>query len=131
VSEGEPEGWAAIAMVTGDDARELGWRQRELAQRSNASVAAVWDIQRHTAERRRSPRTLESLSAAHRCEPRRLTAVLNRDTRLAQAVGRVANDGAVRSRLDLMERRLDGIGKLLAGLRADFATVMDHVCHQR
>ena len=133
MSEGKPNGWATIAMVTGNGARELGWRQRELADRSNASVAAVWEIQRHTVERRRSPRTLESSSATLGREPGRLTAVLNRDSlSAAEAVGRAVIDGAVlRSRLDLMERRLDGIRKLPAGLRADFATVMDHVCHQR
>ena len=64
MSEGDPEGWAAVARAISDRVRELGWRQRELAERSHVSVAVVREIQRHTVERRRSPRTLEALSVA-------------------------------------------------------------------
>jgi ribosome-binding protein aMBF1 (putative translation factor) len=64
VSEGDPENWAAVAQAISGRVRELGWRQRELAERSHVSVAVVREIQRHTVERRRSPRTLEALSVA-------------------------------------------------------------------
>ena len=62
MSEGDPEDWAAVAWVISDRVRELGWPQRELAERSHVSVAVVREIQRHTVERRRSRRTLEALS---------------------------------------------------------------------
>ena len=58
------EDWAAVAEAINERVAELGWRQRELAERSHVSPAIVREIQRHTVERRRSPRTLESLSIA-------------------------------------------------------------------
>ena len=76
MSEGVPEDWAAVARVIGDRVRELGWRQRALAERSRVSAAVVREIQLHTVERRRSPRTLESLSVALGWEPERLDSVL-------------------------------------------------------
>jgi transcriptional regulator with XRE-family HTH domain len=69
VSEGDPGNWAAVARAVSDRVRELGWRQRELAERSHVSVAVVREIQRHTVERRRSRRTLEALSVALGWEP--------------------------------------------------------------
>ena len=54
MSEGDPENWAAVARAISDRVRELGWRQRELAERSHVSAAVVREIQRHTVERRRS-----------------------------------------------------------------------------
>jgi transcriptional regulator with XRE-family HTH domain len=76
VSEGDPENWAAVARAISGRVRELGWRQRELAERSHVSVAVVREIQRHTVERRRSPRTLEALSVALGWEPEYLHRVL-------------------------------------------------------
>ena len=76
MSEGDPGNWAAVARAISDRVRELGWRQRELAERSHVSVAVVREIQRHTVERRRSPRTLEALSVALGWEPGHLDRVL-------------------------------------------------------
>jgi hypothetical protein len=76
VSEGDPENWAAVARAISGRVREFGWRQRELAERSHVSVAVVREIQRHTVERRRSPRTLEVLSVALGWEPEYLHRVL-------------------------------------------------------
>jgi hypothetical protein len=59
VPEGMPGDWAAVARAIDDRVRELGWRQRELAERSHVSAAVVREIQRHTVERRRSPRSPE------------------------------------------------------------------------
>ena len=82
MSEGVPgEDWAAVAQVISDRVRELGWRQRELAERSRVSAAVVREIQLHTVERRRSPRTLESLSVALGWEPSRLDSVLRGNAR--------------------------------------------------
>ena len=132
VSEGVPEDWAAVARAINERVRELGWRQRELAERSHVSMAVVREIQRHTVERRRSRRTLESLSVALGWEPERLDAVLK--GRAQEAAGRSqvrADAAALWSRLDAVEGRLDEIVKLMAGLKADLATVIEQACRER
>jgi len=130
VLEGDPENWAAVARAVSDRVRELGWRQRELADRSRVSVAVVREIQRHTVERRRSRRTLEALSVALGWEPEHLDGVLKSH---AQRHGRpiAPDDAAVWSRLDSVDQRLDEIVKLLTELRAGLAAVIDHVRDDR
>ena len=64
MSEGDPENWAAVARTISDRLRELGWRQRELAEFSHVSMAVVRTIQRHIVERCRR-RTLEASFAAN------------------------------------------------------------------
>jgi transcriptional regulator with XRE-family HTH domain len=125
VSEGDPENWAAVARAISDRVRELGWRQRELAERSHVSVAVVREIQRHTVERRRSPRTLQALSAALGWEPEHLDRVLKGH---AQRPGghTAADRAALWSRLDSLESRLAEISKLVTELRSDIAAVIDH-----
>ena len=106
MSEGDPENWAAVARAISDRVRELGWRQRELAERSHVSVAVVREIQRHTVERRRSPRTLEALSVALGWEPEHLDRVLKGHAK--QPEGHTVPDGAALwSRLDSLEHRGD------------------------
>jgi transcriptional regulator with XRE-family HTH domain len=125
VSEGDPENWAAVARAISDRVRELGWRQRELAERSHVSVAVVREIQRHTVERRRSPRTLEALSVALGWEPEHLHRVLKGRSR--QSGGHAAPDLAgVWSRLDSFDVRLAELARLLAELKSQIATVIDH-----
>ena len=128
--EGDPENWAAVARAISDRVRELGWRQRELAERSHVSVAVVREIQRHTVERRRSPRTLEALSVALGWESEHLNRVLKGH---AQQSGRhtAPDSAALWSRLDSFESRLAEISKLLAELRSDIAVVIDHVRDDR
>ena len=94
------------------------------------SAAVLREIQRHTVERRRSPRTLESLSVALGWDPERLDWVLKGH---AQRHGRpiAPDDAAVWSRLDSVDQRLDEIVKLLTELRSDLATVIDHVRDDR
>ena len=126
MSEGAPEDWAAVARAISDRVRELGWRQRELAERSHVSAAVVREIQRHTVERRRSPRTLEALSVALGWEPEHLDRVLRGHAK--QLEGHAAPDSAALwSRLDSFESRLAEISKLLTELRSDIAVVIDHV----
>jgi hypothetical protein len=129
VSEGVPEeDWAAVAQVISDRVRELGWRQRELAERSRVSAAVVREIQLHTVERRRSPRTLESLSVALGWEPGRLDSVLRGSKQQAESTaGATADVAALWSRLDAIEERLDEIAKLVSGLKTDIAAVIEHV----
>ena len=125
MSEGDPENWAAVARAVSGRVRELGWRQRELAERSHVSVAVVREIQRHTVERRRSPRTLEALSVALGWEPEYLRRVLN--GRPQQAGGHAAPDlAAVWSRLDSFDLRLGELAKLVTELKSAIATVIDH-----
>ena len=126
MSEGDPENWAAVARAISDRVRELGWRQRELAERSHVSVAVVREIQRHTVERRRSPRTLEALSVALGWEPEHLDRVLK--GRARESAGHAAPDSAALwSRLDSFDLRLAEISKLLTELRSDIAAVIDRV----
>jgi len=126
------EDWAAVARAISDRVRELGWRQRELAERSHVSAAVVREIQRHTVERRRSRRTLESLSVALGWKPEYLDAILKGHAHQAAASNSVVADAAALwSRLDALEGRLDEITKLIAELRADLATVIDHVRQER
>jgi transcriptional regulator with XRE-family HTH domain len=125
VSEGVPEDWAAVARAISDRVRELGWRQRELAERSQVSLAVVREIQRHTVERRRSRRTLEALSKALGWEPEHLDRVLRGQVR--QARDYAASTVDLRSRLDSVEQRLDEISKLLTELKSDLAAVIEHV----
>jgi hypothetical protein len=125
VSEGDLENWAAVAQAINDRVRELGWRQRELAERSHVSVAVVREIQRHTAERRRSPRTLEALSVALGWEPEHLHRVLK--GRSQQTGDHAIPDlAAVWSRLDSFGLRLAEISKLVTELKSEIATVIDH-----
>ncbi len=125
MSEGDPEDWAAVARAISGRVRELGWRQRELAERSHVSVAVVREIQRHTVERRRSPRTLEALSVALGWEPEYLHRVLK--GRSQPSGGHTSPDlAAVWSRLDSFDLRLAEIAKLLAELKSEIATVIDH-----
>ena len=125
MSEGDPENWAAVARAISDRVRELGWRQRELAERSHVSVAVVREIQRHTVERRRSPRTLQALSVALGWEPEHLDRVLK--GRSQQSRNHASPDlAAVWSRLDSFDLRLAELAKLLAELKSEIATVIDH-----
>jgi len=125
VAEGDPGNWAAVSRAISDRVRELGWRQRELAERSHVSAAVVRELQRHTVERRRSPRTLEALSVALGWDPEHLDRVLNGH---AQQPGEHTGpySAALWSRLDSLESQLAGITRLIAELRSDVATVIDH-----
>jgi hypothetical protein len=125
------EDWAAVAEAINGRVAELGWRQRELAERSHVSPAIVREIQRHTVERRRSPRTLESLSVTLGWEPQHLDAVLKGHRPPAEQEPVTGNGETPMSRLDTIERRLDEITQLLVGLKTDLATVIKHVRSNR
>jgi transcriptional regulator with XRE-family HTH domain len=114
------EDWAAVAKAINERVAELGWRQRELAERSHVSLATVREIQRQTVERRRSPRTLESLSE-----------VLNGvgSPRAGRPV--TGSDEALSPRLDTLERRLDEITQLLVDMKTDLSVVIEHVRKDR
>ena len=103
MSEGDPEGWAAAAEAISGRVRELGWRQRELAERSHVS-----------------------LSVALGWEPEHLDRVLKGHAR--QPGGNTAPDSAALwSRLESFESRLAEILRLLTEVRSDVAAVTAHV----
>ena len=121
------EDWVAVANAIKERVNELGWRQRELAQRSHVSQAIVRELQHHTVERRRSARTLQALSAALGWHPQHLAAVLHGRTppRLDEPVAS-DNGRTVSSRLDAIDERLSEITDLLHEMNANLARVVSH-----
>ncbi|MBM7770762.1 putative transcriptional regulator [Actinokineospora baliensis] len=102
------EDWAAVARVITARLAELGWRQRELALRSQVSQAIIRELQYQTVVRRRSSRTLEALSVAMELHPEHLSAVLQ--GRRPLELGEVATEeDPVRSQLNVVETRLNEI----------------------
>ncbi|MBV9730066.1 MAG: helix-turn-helix transcriptional regulator [Pseudonocardiales bacterium] len=120
------EDWVAVANAIKQRVNELGWRQRELAQRSHVSQAIVRELQHHTVERRRSARTLEALSVALGWHPQHLSAVLRGRTppELGEPVSE--DSRTVSSRLDAIDERLSEITDLLHAMNANLATVISH-----
>jgi transcriptional regulator with XRE-family HTH domain len=121
------EDWVAVANAITERVNELGWRQRELAQRSHVSQAIVREIQHHTVERRRSARTLEALSVALGWHPQHLDAVLRGRTPPGPNEPVTSeNSKTVSSRLDAIDERLSEITDLLHEMNANLATVIGH-----
>jgi predicted transcriptional regulator len=98
-------------------------RQRDLAARSQVSQAIVRELQHHTVERRRSARTLESLSIALEWHPGHLAAVLEGRTPLEPGqTGDKAVD-EVAARLSAIEDRLQDITERLDAMSAALSTI--------
>jgi transcriptional regulator with XRE-family HTH domain len=118
------EDWAAVAKTINERVHALGWKQRELAERSQVSQAIVREIQNHTVERKRSDRTLEALALALGLHAQHLLAVLH--GRIPPAPGQPREDmeDAVSARLAVIERRLSDITEQLAALREEIADVL-------
>jgi transcriptional regulator with XRE-family HTH domain len=125
------EGWAAVAEAINERVAELGWRQRELAERSHVSPAIVREIQRHTVERRRSPRTLESLSIALGWNPEHLDAVLKGGELPMPGKPLNGSRETTPTRLDAIEGRLDEITRILIDIKTDLAVAIKHVGDHR
>ena len=118
------EDWVAVANAINERVNELGWRQRELAQRSHVSQAIVRELQHHTVERRRSARTLEALSLALGWHPQHLAAVLRGRTPPELGEPVIDNGTTVSSRLDSIDERLGEIAALLHEMNANLARVI-------
>ena len=118
--------WVAVSNAITERVNELGWRQRELAQRSHVSQAIVRELQHHTVERRRSARTLEALSIALGWHPQHLVAVLH--GRTPPDVGEPISDNGttVSSRLDAIDERLTEITDLLHEMNVNLTAVISH-----
>jgi transcriptional regulator with XRE-family HTH domain len=117
------EDWAAVAAAISERLRELGWQQQQLAERSNVSPSTIREIQHHTVERRRSPRTLESLSVTLGWRPDYLSTVL-----AGSDGGNGTNGaGAAQNGTESLDDRLREIIRILYDLKSDIATVIEHV----
>ncbi|GAA3359626.1 XRE family transcriptional regulator [Saccharopolyspora gregorii] len=124
------EDWAAVAKAINERVNALGWRQRELADRSRVSQAIVREIQHHTVERRRSARTLESLSSTLGWHPQHLDAVLHGRTPPEQGED-TGHVDPLASRLDAVEGRLAEITERLDDLKTDLRAVAENVRPKR
>ncbi|OLT41748.1 hypothetical protein BJF85_04915 [Saccharomonospora sp. CUA-673] len=116
------EDWAAVAKAINDRVKELGWRQRELAERSQVSSAIVREIQRNTVNRKRSPRTLESLSTTLGWNPGYLDAILNGRRPPEDDSGDQGD--AIAERL---EQRMDSLEGRLSRIETGLATVIEQL----
>jgi transcriptional regulator with XRE-family HTH domain len=121
------EDWAAVAKAINERMNALGWRQRELAERSHVSQAIVRELQHHTVERRRSPRTLESLSLTLGWHPQHLDAVLDGRIPLQPDEPIREYGDTVQARLDALDQRLREITDRLDDLKSGLTTVIEHV----
>lgn len=116
------ENWSAVSKAINQRLTELGWKQRELVERSHVSQAIVREIQNHTVERRRSARTLEALSLALGWHPRHLEAILYGRKPLQPGQTGDATDeitarlGAIEDQLHEITERLDTMSTSLAAL---------------
>lgn len=109
--------WAAVARAIDVRLAELNWRQRELAERAQVSVAIVRELHRNTTQRRRSARTLEALSLALGWHPEHLDAVLRGQTPPERGQPATSVD-PVTARLTSIDRRLAAIERRLDELAA-------------
>ncbi|MGP4017596.1 helix-turn-helix domain-containing protein [Saccharopolyspora sp. 5N708] len=125
------EDWAAVARAINERVNELGWRQRELAERSNVSQAIVREIQHHVVERRRSARTLESLSVTLGWHPQHLISLLHGRKPPAPDEPITVGPDTIWSRLDTLEQRMVEITERLDDLKSDLTTVIEHVRKNR
>jgi transcriptional regulator with XRE-family HTH domain len=124
------EDWSAVAKAINERVHELGWQQRELAQRSHVSQAIVRELQHHTVERRRSARTLEALSTTLGWHPQHLQAVLA-GRRPPSPEDPDDRGGELWARLDTIEGRLAEITERLGALQTDLAHVVRYVRPKR
>lgn len=117
------ENWAAVSNAINSRIAELGWRQRELADRSGVSQAIVREVQHNTVERRRSARTLESLSVALGWHPQHLDSVLRgrRPPEVDEPMN-VQGD-TMWSRLTSIDNRLGEVADLLREMNTHLAVL--------
>lgn len=135
------EDWAAVARAINQRMTELGLTQRELIERSQVSKATVGELQRNSAQRRRSARTLEALSIALKWNPDHLLAVLSgrRTPALGEPMAKSDDDipgrlAAIEYRLDQLTQQLGTIGELtdqLENINANIESVIQIVSPSR
>ncbi|MGH3711105.1 MAG: XRE family transcriptional regulator [Pseudonocardiaceae bacterium] len=112
------EDWAAVARAIDARLAELNWRQRELAERAQVSVAIVRELHRNTTQRRRNARTLEALSLTLGWHPEHLDTLLRGCTPPDRAQPETSPVDPVIARLTSIDRRLAAIERRLEELAA-------------
>ncbi|GAA2975262.1 hypothetical protein LV75_001785 [Actinokineospora diospyrosa] len=120
-----PDDWVSVARTIDDRITLLGWRQRDLARRSQVSQAIIRELQYNTTRRRRSARTLEALSIALGLHPNHLN-----DVRLGKQpspAGQIAENTGAPS-LETIERQLAQILTKLNDLQLCQRNRTDHFC---
>jgi len=123
-----PEDWKSVAEAINARLRALGMTQRELVETSKVSVAVVRELQRNTAQRRRSSRTLEALSLALGWHPRHLEAVAygRRPPELGEPVYYEKSDGTA-ERISAVEARLEELAGQVSEMNANLEALLSHV----
>ncbi|GLZ37622.1 helix-turn-helix transcriptional regulator [Actinokineospora sp. NBRC 105648] len=119
-----PQGWSAVAEVINHRMKALGWRQRDLAEKSKLSLTTIRELQTHTIERSRSPRTLQALSTTLGLHPGHLQAVLQ-GMRPPTLNERPINNDYVTTRLVQFERMIVGNNRRLEDMLAQLAVITD------
>lgn len=127
-----PEDWESVAEAITSRMQTLDMKQVELAEKSKVSLALVRELQRNTAQRRRSKRTLEALSLALGWHPRHLEAVAN--GRRPPAPGdpdhHEEGDGTS-DRISALEEKLDTLSVQVAEMNDNLMTLIDNVRENR
>lgn len=123
-----PEDWKSVAEAINARLRALGMTQRELVETSKVSVAVVRELQRNTAQRRRSSRTLEALSLALGWHPRHLEAVANgrRPPEVGDPAYYEKGDTAA-ERISAVETRLEQLAGQISEMNANLEALIGHV----
>lgn len=120
------EDWPAVARAIQQRMAELGLSQRDLVTRSNLSKAIVREIQHNVVQRRRSPRTLESLSTALDWHPDHLAAIMT--DRRPPAIGEppIRHDDDIAGRLGNIEYYLRELTEKVSEV-ADVSNRLDDI----
>ena len=119
------EDWSAVSKALNERLTELGLNQRELAERANVALSIVRELRNNTVQRRRSGRTLETLSVALGWHPRHLAAVLLGHTPPAPNDPVDLAADSVPTRLAAIEDQLGQITRRLDELNANLSAVIE------
>lgn len=97
--------WDAVAAAINTRMDELGLTQQEVANRAGVALQTVRELQHNLIVRKRTPRTLEVMSAALGLPRSYLAAVLNGDTPLSSGADEPSVLADVQEKLaDIMQR---------------------------
>lgn len=113
----QAQDWPAVAKAINERMTELELQQKQLAAQSGVSLAIARELQHNVVERRRGPRTLESLSLALGWHLQHLSALLHgrRPPKLSDPTEDMRDP--VTARLGVIEDRLTELTEQLAALR--------------
>lgn len=120
----QAQDWAAVSKAINERMTELGIQQKQLAAQSGVSLAIVREVQHNVVQRRRSPRTLESLAMALDWHPQHLLALLHGRRPPKPSEPREDMDDPVTARLAVIEDRLTDVTEQLTALRAEVAAAL-------